>query len=350
MFVVIIRFIFIISGAIAAIQAGNFIGKTFVGEELGVLPYGLLFIIFVGLGYVTGGVIGRKITSIVGNLVANISRHSTVEILSGTIGLVIGLFIAALISYPVSLIDYVGTYLSIMIFVIVGYFGLLTAIAKSSEFNFLKIIMRQGESPSKIKKIVDTSAIIDGRILDICKTGFLEGPLIVPRFIINELHALADSDDDLKRTRARRGIDLLKELKQGTLIDVLIDEADYPSIDQADLKLIKMAKEMKASLVTNDFNLNKVAQLENIIVLNVNELSNAVKPVLYPGEKMLVKIVKEGKERYQGISYLDDGTMVVIEDTRDKIGREVEFVVTSVIQTQAGRMIFGKLPESDGSS
>lgn len=350
MLVIIFRIIFIISGAIGAIEAGNFISRTETGEDLGLLPYGLFFIIFVGLGYVAGGVLGRSITSIVKNLVASISKRSASEIVGGALGLIVGLVIAVLVTLPVLRIEYIGTYLSILIFVIFGYFGLLIAVSKSSDMSFLKGLSKSQSGISTDSKIIDTSAIIDGRILDIVKTGFLEGTIILPRFVIHELHAIADSDDDLKRARARKGIDMLKDLQQTSFVEVTIEESDYPGLQQVDLKLVKMAKEKSAWLITNDYNLNKIAQLENIRILNVNELSNAVKPVMYPGERLKTKIIKEGKERSQGISYLDDGTMIVIEDTKDKIGQEVELVVTSVIQTQAGRMVFGKLSDSGEDS
>jgi len=192
-------------------------------------------------------------------------------------------------------------------------------------------------------KLLDTSSIIDGRIKDICKCNFLEGDMLVPVFIINEIQALADSSDFLKRTRGRRGLDILNEIQTELGAKVKIINDDFENIKEIDYKLIELAKKYNADIITNDFNLNKIAQIENIKVLNVNELSNAIKPIFLPGEKMKIKIIKEGKENNQGIGYLDDGTMIVIDNARKYINNVVEFVVTSSIQTSAGRMIFGKL-------
>ncbi len=193
-----------------------------------------------------------------------------------------------------------------------------------------------------IKKILDTSAIIDGRIADICATGFLEGPIIVPQFILHELQKVADSSDALKRQRGRRGLDVLERLRNDPDIEVTISEIDFPEIRNVDQKLLELAKRLNAKIITNDFNLNKLARVQGLKVLNINELANALKPVVLPGETMRVFILKEGKERDQGIAYLDDGTMVVVDNARKMIGRTIEITVTSVLQTTAGKMIFGR--------
>lgn len=349
MLISVIRLIFVTTGVVAGIQAGEYISKNWSNQEFRFIPYSMAIAILLGLGYVAGGVIGRKINSIVNSVIKNISKYSSNEIIAGAFGLIVGLIIAALISLPVSNIDFVGNYLAILIFAVLGYFGMVIALNKTSDMAFAGLLGKDTDGSPILgckKKILDTSAIIDGRILDVAKTGFLEGSVIVPRFVLGELHALADSEDIIKRNRARRGIDILRELRQSNYVKIQIDETDYPAIAQVDAKLVKIAKENQAGLITNDYNLNKIAQLENVPVLNINELSNAVKPILFPGERSTAKVLKEGKERNQGVSYLNDGTMIVIEDTRDKIGQEVEFVVTSVIQTQAGRMIFGKLKDN----
>lgn len=346
MLISVIRLIFITTGIVAGIQAGEYISKNWSRQELQFIPYTLAISILLGLGYVIGGIAGRKINSISNSIIKNISKHSSREIVAGAFGMIIGLIIAALISIPVSNIQFFGNYLAILIFAILGYFGILLGVSKVSDIALVNILDKKTDNNSDFnckKKIIDTSVIIDGRILDIAKTGFLEGYVVVPRFVLNELHSLADSEDGVKRDRARRGMDILKELKQSNYLKVQIDETDYLALPHVDRKLIKMAKEKHAGIITNDYNLSKIAQLENIPILNVNELSNAVKPNLFPGERSAAKVLKEGKEKDQGISYLNDGTMIVIEDTKNKIGQEVEFVVTSVIQTQAGRMIFGKL-------
>ena len=198
-------------------------------------------------------------------------------------------------------------------------------------------------------KILDTSVIIDGRVADICETGFLDGVLVVPQFVLGELQQIADSSHSLKRNRGRRGLEILQRIQKQAGVQVHISEKDFPDIPEVDLKLIEMARQMSGKIVTNDFNLNKVAQLRGVEVLNINELANAVKPVVLPGEIMRVFLLKEGKEAGQAVGYLDDGTMVVVDNARHLIGATVELVVTSVLQTTAGKMIFGKT-ENDGTA
>ena len=197
----------------------------------------------------------------------------------------------------------------------------------------------------KIYKILDTSVIIDGRIADIAETGFLDGVLVLPQFVLRELQLVADSADPLKRNRGRRGLDIMQRIQKMASITVQIVEDDFPAIREVDLKLIELAKVYEAKIITNDFNLNKVAQLQGVDVLNINELANALKPIVLPGEGMKVFILKEGKEYNQGVAYLDDGTMVVVDNARKAIGKTIEISVTSVLQTTAGKMIFGKFDE-----
>ncbi len=191
-------------------------------------------------------------------------------------------------------------------------------------------------------KILDTSVIIDGRIADICKTGFLEGTLVIPGFVLEELQHIADSSDVLKRNRGRRGLDILNKIQKELPIKVEIYEGDFEEISEVDSKLVKLAKVTSGMVVTNDFNLNKVCELQGVSVLNINDLANAVKPVVLPGEELNVQVIKDGKEQHQGVAYLDDGTMIVVEGGRDHIGKHLDVVVTSVLQTSAGRMIFAK--------
>lgn len=191
-------------------------------------------------------------------------------------------------------------------------------------------------------KILDTSVIIDGRIADICQTNFLEGTIVIPQFILEELQHIADSSDVLKRNRGRRGLDILKRIQKELQADVEIYEGDFEEIHEVDSKLVKLAKIMDGVVVTNDFNLNKVCEVQGVAVLNINDLANAVKPVVLPGEELVVQVIKDGKEQRQGIAYLDDGTMIVVEDGRDYIGKTIEVLITSVLQTSAGRMIFAK--------
>ncbi|HEV8334882.1 MAG TPA: PIN domain-containing protein [Candidatus Polarisedimenticolia bacterium] len=198
-------------------------------------------------------------------------------------------------------------------------------------------------------KILDTSVIIDGRIADVCETGFLDGGLVVPQFVLNELQYIADSPDPLKRNRGRKGLDILQRIQKGVHVKVVITAADFPDVKEVDLKLIELAKQTHAKILTNDFNLNKVAQLRGVEVLNVNELANSLKPVVLPGEAMKVFIIKEGKEPNQGVGYLDDGTMVVVDNAKRLIGKTVDIVVTSVLQTTAGKMFFGRFETPPGA-
>jgi len=206
-----------------------------------------------------------------------------------------------------------------------------------------KDFRRKPETPTDYRKVVgilDTSVIIDGRIADVCETGFLDGDIVIPQFVLKELQMIADSSEATKRTRGRRGLDILNKIKKQPFVKICIDDTDYPSIKEVDQKLIHMAKESGWSILTNDFNLNKVAEVQSIQVLNINQLANSLKPIVLPGETMKVQVIKEGKEPGQGIAYLDDGTMVVVDNGRRAIGKNIEVTVTSVLQTTAGRMIF----------
>jgi uncharacterized protein YacL len=200
----------------------------------------------------------------------------------------------------------------------------------------------RASGPQRRYKILDTSVIIDGRIADLCDTGFMDGTLVIPQFVLKELQLVADSADSMKRNRGRRGLDILQKIQKMSGVEVSISDADYPEVREVDLKLIELARSLQGKIVTNDFNLNKVAQLRGVEVLNINELANALKPVVLPGEIMKVFILKEGKEYNQGVAYLDDGTMVVVDNARKMISKTIDVVVTSVLQTTAGKMIFGR--------
>jgi uncharacterized protein YacL len=202
--------------------------------------------------------------------------------------------------------------------------------------------------PARRYKILDTSVIIDGRIADVCETGFVDGALVIPQFVLKELQLVADSSDSMKRNRGRRGLDILQKIQKMSGVEVIISDLDFPEVREVDLKLIELARSLQGKIVTNDFNLNKVAQLRGVQVLNVNELANSLKPVVLPGEIMKVFILKEGKEYNQGVAYLDDGTMVVVDNARKMINKTIEIVVTSVLQTTAGKMIFGRYIEQGG--
>lgn len=268
----------------------------------------------------------------------------------GAIGLIIGLLLAYLLVGLLDMlqISWITVPLSILLYVLLGYLGIALALNKYKDLNFLDLFRRSssntGKNPSS-GKILDTSAIIDGRIYEVAKIGFIEGTIYVPQFVLTELRHIADSADELKRNRGRRGLDILKSMQSTSNIKVKIIDKDYEENMEVDAKLIKLAAEMKAKVVTNDYNLNKVASVQGVEVLNVNELSNAVKPVALPGERMTVKIVKEGKEQQQGVAFLSDGTMIVVQEARDKIGETLFIEVTSSLQTSAGRMIFARIIE-----
>ncbi|HVW79281.1 MAG TPA: PIN domain-containing protein [Alloacidobacterium sp.] len=235
----------------------------------------------------------------------------------------------------------------IFVLLLMTYVGLVVGTSKGDLLNLSALgDLFSGERQSKRNiKLLDTSAIIDGRIADMSDTGFLDGALVVPAFVLHELQMVADSSDASKRQRGRRGLDVLQRMQSNSLLSVQIMEEDFPHIREVDLKLIELAKQMDAKIVTNDFNLNKVAHLHHVQVLNINDLANALKPVVLPGEKMNIVILKEGKEYNQGVGYLDDGTMVVVDHARRMIGRSIEISVTSVLQTASGKMIFGKMED-----
>ena len=238
-------------------------------------------------------------------------------------------------------------FLELMVMLLMAYVGLIVGATKGDLLNLAALGgIFGGEKQSKRSyKILDTSVIIDGRIADIAETGFLDGVMVIPQFVLRELQLVADSADSLKRNRGRRGLDILQRLQKVATLNVQIVEDDFPTVREVDMKLIELAKVYEGKIITNDFNLNKVAQLQGVEVLNINELANSLKPIVLPGEIMKVFILKEGKEYNQGVAYLDDGTMVVVDNARKMIGKTIDVSVTSVLQTTAGKMIFGKFDE-----
>jgi len=269
-------------------------------------------------------------------------------IFGGTFGLFLGLVIAQLLGYAFSGLQNstIRISISVILSCVFGYMGLVLGGKKVEEFKWPGWgFFAKGSQKKDGGKILDTSVIIDGRVADICETDFLEGPLVIPQFILQELQHIADSADNLKRARGRRGLDILNRMQKGDTVEVKVVDDDYPDIKEVDAKLIALAREMNAKIVTNDFNLNKVAQLQGVPVLNINQLANALKPMVLPGEVLHLQIMREGKEQGQGVAYLDDGTMVVVENASRHLGEEVEASVTSILQTTAGRMIFTTLKE-----
>jgi uncharacterized protein YacL len=276
------------------------------------------------------------------------------NLLGGLLGFGVGLVIAKMLGAALFWADTTNTkvrFLHGLIIIVLPYLGAVLGARKGEWLEPAKFLsLFQDARPQRRYRILDTSVIIDGRVADIVETGFLDGTLVIPQFVLKELQFVADSADSLKRNRGRRGLDILHRIQKMSGVEVVISDIDFPQVKEVDLKLIELARTLIGKIVTNDFNLNKVAQLRGVEVLNINELSNGLKPVVLPGELMRVFILKEGKEYNQGVAYLDDGTMVVVDNARSRIGRNLDVIVTSVLQTTAGRMIFGRHAESAGGS
>lgn len=326
----------------------------------------LALIIFPG---VVAGLIGFSIAPLLISYVlkmtdwveSKLQKMPLGDLLGAAIGLIIGLIIASLLGSSFARIPLMGNYVSIAASVLFGYLGMSIGLKKKEELlGIFSLLPKLGKDRDKEKssskydsskqqsfKILDTSVIIDGRIADILKTGFLEGVMVIPSFVLEELRHIADSSDLLKRNRGRRGLDILNKIRKDLEVLVKIEEKDFPEIAEVDSKLVKMAQVLNGEIITNDYNLNKVAELQGIKVLNINELANALKPVFLPGEEMLVQIIKDGKESKQGIGYLDDGTMIVVDTGKKYINQTIYVIVTSVLQTAAGRMIFAKPKYND---
>lgn len=295
-----------------------------------------------------GFIIGLFVALLVMKIEKDIRKLSLRIIIGGVVGISVGLLIALILvvglnmSVSIKEKQQITLWIYLLLTGALGYLGLVLGSKKAEEFNFRASGVKTG---SEEHRILDTSVIIDGRIADICDSGFIEGELIVPRFVLNELQFIADSSDSIKRSRGRRGLDILNRMQKSTAIHIEIVEQDFPKIKGVDGKLVALAKKMNAKLFTNDYNLNKVAELQGVRILNVNELANAMKPVVLPGEQMTVKIIREGKEQGQGVGYLDDGTMIIVDNAQRLLNTNVDVVVTSVLQTTAGRMIFSEIKE-----
>lgn len=343
---------------------------TISGITGGILTYYLLPSLFIDLpwilhlgaaliGAVAGIFLGRFFYRNVWTRMEETFQKATVsELLAGSLGLLFGLIVAGLIiiSLPITkLSGPAGNFLALLIILFSAGMATRITLKKREEiFSFFGALpkgidrkQQKGRANSRVSyKILDTSTIIDGRILDICQTGFLEGILIVPGFVLTELQRIADSSDSLKRNRGRRGLDILNKMQKEPNVSIRIYDQDFDDVSDVDIKLVRLARVLEAKVITNDYNLNKVAELYGVSVLNINELANAIKPIILPGEEVMVQVVKDGKEYGQGVAYLEDGTMIVVDGGRQFIGEEVTVSVTSVLQTAAGRMIFAKPKES----
>ena len=342
--------VFAVIGVYWGISLGRHLGS---GQDL----YGVI------LGLV-GALVGLVLTPFITTrpavtLRAILTRVSAQTLVSGLIGLLAGLTIAALLAFPLSLLpDPFGQIFPFIGVLIAAYFGVMVFVTRQHDiFGMLRTFQssRSGgseegghggkEAPAR-SILLDTSVIIDGRIADIARTGFLSGTLLIPRFVLNELQYIADSPDNLRRQRGRRGMEVLAQLQKDTTVPVRISDIDVEGVREVDDKLVVLARQLRCPILTNDYNLNRVAELQGVAVLNVNELANAVKSVVLPGESLSVNIIQEGREPGQGVGYLDDGSMVVVEDGRVRLHTQADVMVTKVLQTAAGRMIFARLAEN----
>lgn len=362
MFLIIFRTIFVVVGGSVGFYFLDFFGKDYLKGNLLLLGQVVGFVVLGIVGYFAGGAVGKKVINDINIVGKSVKKIPGNNIVVGVIGLFLSLIIALLVSITLKPIPFIGVFLPILIVVIFSYVGIIFALKnKKIIVSLLRMDRRKrqesslevsaeddGEYYGKARpKILDTSCIIDGRISDIAGTGFIEGKFIIPGFVVNELQDIADSEDNIKRTRGRTGLDVLQKIQDNKKIDAQIIEKEYRNIKSVDSKLIELSKELNGVIVTTDFNLNKVAKLKGTEVLNINDLSTAVKMVVLPGEKMTVEIVKEGKEKDQGIAYLSDGTMIVVEGGRDLVGEDVDVYITGILQTSAGRMVFSKISDDD---
>lgn len=343
----------------------------FLGWNLSpIWTYATMIILFAIIGFLIAPVTIRSVLTLMRWMDSRLTGVPTHDLMSGAVGGIVGLIISSLFSSSFVSIPFFGPLLAVLLSLFLGYLGLTIGMKRKEDvlgfFNFLPRFRDRGDKAEKAErrregktdqpdqieqtrpkeavryKILDTSVIIDGRIADIVKTGFLEGTLLVPSFVLEELRHIADSSDLLKRNRGRRGLDILNQISKETAIKVHIHEQDFEDVNEVDSKLVRLGQVLESPLLTNDYNLNKVAELQGVIVLNINELANALKPIVLPGEEMLVQVMKEGKEPGQGVAYLDDGTMIVVDMGRRYMGQMITVLVTSVLQTAAGRMIFAK--------
>lgn len=356
----ILRIIFTMMGLVLGYFIGNLLLDINYLNELGyVSKNGNDKLLFITASIIVCGFIffisARGVFSLIRKTMdyieKNIQKLPANVILFGAAGAIIGLIISSMITNVTNNIQYVGPLISFFLNIIMAVMGAEIAAKKRDDLMaMLFSIKKMGTAKDKktksgvrmSPKILDTSVIIDGRIFDLCQTGFIEGSLIIPNFVLQELRHIADSSDSLKRNRGRRGLDILNKIQKELDMDVIISERDFPDIAEVDSKLLKLAQVIDGKVITNDYNLNKVAEFQKVPVLNINELANAIKPVVLPGEEMKIQIIKDGKESGQGIAYLDDGTMIVVEGGKKFIGEIVDVIVTSVLQTAAGRMIFAK--------
>jgi uncharacterized protein YacL len=343
-----VRFVFALLGVVAGYQVADRVRQTDVLPELGrwgeIGYLALTLAAGFALGYAIGAFLAWLVRKGLDHVDEALARSTGPEVVVAAGGVVLGLAVAALVSLAIVRIPYVGVYLLVPLFLLSGYFTAYLAAKKHVEI--LRLIGVRGAFEATAgmapAKIVDSSAVIDGRIIDVVKTGFIEGEILVPRFVIEELQRLADSSDPEKRVRGRRGLDFVRRL-QNHSGQVRVEDKDYTDIDAVDAKLVRLGGDLGCMILTTDYTLNKVAEIQGVKVLNVNDLANSVKSAVLPGEVIAVKILREGREPDQGVGYLDDGTMIVVEAAAAMVGSRIETEVTSVLQSPSGKMIFGRL-------
>lgn len=328
---------------IAVLLNDNYIRKD--PQQVLALIIGIILGLLVG--YVLGGMVGRYLAGLWVRTESTFSRVTGADLFLGAMGTLLGLLVALLPSLALFRLGWGGLIASIALFMVCGFAGMRIGVVKRTELSTMFKLGQgaAGASAMRTAYVLDTSVIIDGRVVEVARTGFMEGTMVVPGFVLKELQGVADSSDTLKRNRGRRGLDVLNALQHMDNLIVEITDQDFPELSAVDGKLIALSRATGLPLITNDFNLNRVAEIQGVKVLNVNELASALKPVVLPGEEMKVKIIREGKEPGQGVGYLDDGTMVVVQRGKHSVGSLVQVVATSVLQTPAGKMIFTELLE-----
>ena len=346
MLIVVSRIVLALLGGLGAYQIGSALPlDSWFASPWRYLAWAAITICGALVGLLLGGLLGAWLRSRVRAIDRAADRRSAAELIVGALGLVVGLVAAALAGVAVAQLPIIGPYLLLPVVLLVAF--VFSRVAARRHVDILRLVgIRSRATPASAQsRLIDTSAIIDGRLVDVLRTRFLSGAIIVPDFVLEELQKVADSSDGLKRARGRRGLEIVSELKTVANGGFSVREADYPGVEGVDAKLVRMAQDVGASIVTTDYNLNKVAQIQGVEVLNVNELANALKPAVLPGEPLQVKVIREGREYDQGVAYLQDGTMIVVEGGRSAVGKEVTVEVTSVLQSPSGKMIFTELPD-----
>ena len=347
------RIVLSLLGVLGALQAGFSYNLTDRYSASYAYPaFGVIVFLAFAVGWMVGGLVGKALVRGFKRVERAAQTRSAGELTVAAIGLLVGLLVSALLWFPVHTLPYIGNWVILPLFLVVGY--LFAYVAAKKHRGILRLVgvhqivdpSMPGSSNASVETLVDTSAIIDGRIADIVRTGFLRGELVVPEFVLRELQQVADSGDPLKRARGRRGLEVVQGLRSE--VTVATPEVDFPELADVDAKLLKLAKQRGLRILTTDYNLNRLARIQDVVVLNVNELANALKPAVLPGERLEIRLIREGKEADQGVGYLDDGTMVVVEGGRRRVGDTVDVQVTSVLQSPSGKMIFTRIGDAPG--